>query len=77
MAETAAPATIQAVVGENVRRLRDLRGWSQHRLSMASEIHVTVISGIECGRRNITISIVDRLAKAFDAHPSELFQDPR
>ncbi len=67
--------TIQRLVGENVRRLREDRGWTQHELSKASDLHVTYLSGIECGRRNITVGIIARLAEALEVPPGELFRE--
>jgi transcriptional regulator with XRE-family HTH domain len=75
MALPSAEGTIQGLIGENVRRLREERGWTQHQLSVVSGLHVSYISGIECGRRNITASIIERLAASLKAHPGELFKD--
>lgn len=50
------------VVGENVRRRREELGLAQDELAHRAEIHVTYLSGVENGRRNITLVVLQRLA---------------
>ncbi len=54
---------IRRQVGQNVKRNRKERGWSQEELAFESGLHRTYISGIERGARNPTILILARLAK--------------
>ena len=58
--------------GQNVARLRDLRGISQDKLAEKADLDRTYISGIERGVRNPGIKTVVRLAKALNVTVSEL-----
>lgn len=65
---------IQHVLGTNVRRIREAKGWSQDKLSEMSGLHRTYISGIERGVRNPTIKIVREIAAALGIKVSQLFE---
>jgi transcriptional regulator with XRE-family HTH domain len=56
---------IQARLGLNVRRLREAKGWSQEDYADRAGIHRTYVSDIERGRRNPTITVVEKLAGPF------------
>jgi transcriptional regulator with XRE-family HTH domain len=66
---------IQLLFGQNVRLAREKNGWSQDRLSEASDLHRTYISGIERGVRNPTITIVNKLALALGVTVADLFKN--
>lgn len=66
---------IKNILGINIRRVREEKGWSQDRLSDESNLHRTYISGIERGVRNPTVIIVQQLALALSVHVSDLFKD--
>lgn len=59
-------------LGQNVRRLREAKGWSQEDFADRAGIHRTYVSDIERGRRNPTISVVEKLAKPLDVCPGAL-----
>jgi len=42
--------SIQNILGANIRRYREEKGWSQDKLSDESGLHRTYISGIERGQ---------------------------
>ena len=65
---------IQAVVGRNVKRYRELKGVSQEELAFQSELHRTYVSGVERGIRNPTVAIVARLAAALGVTPAKLLE---
>lgn len=67
--------TIQTTLGNNVRRVRESKGWSQDKLSEESGLHRTYISGIERGVRNPTIEIVQEIALALGVSPSQLLKN--
>lgn len=46
-----------------MRRLREAKGWSQEDYADRAGIHRTYVSDIERGRRNPTVTVVERLAK--------------
>ncbi|MEO0621837.1 MAG: helix-turn-helix transcriptional regulator [Pseudomonadota bacterium] len=65
---------IQAVVGRNVKRYRELKGVSQEELAFQSDLHRTYVSGVERGIRNPTVAIVARLAVALGVSPAALLE---
>ena len=54
---------IRQRLGRNVRRLREEQGWSQEDYADRAGIHRTYVSDIERGKRNPTVSVVEKLAK--------------
>jgi transcriptional regulator with XRE-family HTH domain len=63
---------VRSRVGANVKRLREAKGLSQEELAFDAEMHRTYVSGIERGKRNPTVTVVERLADALGAKASEL-----
>ena len=68
---------IRRQVGQNVKRNRKERGWSQEELAFESGLHRTYISGIERGARNPTILILARLAKTLRVAVDDLVKDQK
>lgn len=64
----------RAVVGRNVRRLREGRGMTQEQLAFEARIDVTYVGGIERGRRNPSLMVMARLAEALGAELKELLE---
>ena len=60
------------VFAENLRRERLALGWSQMELAERADLHFTYVSSVECGKRNISIDAMDRLARALEVPLSEL-----
>ena len=48
----------------NMKRLRKERGWSQETLADEAGLDRTYISGLERQKKNPTITVVDKVAKA-------------
>ena len=63
---------IQARLARNLRQLRETRGWSQEEFADRAGIHRTYVSDLERGKRNPTITVVERLAKPFGITASEI-----
>ena len=57
---------IRARLGRNVRKLREEKGWSQEDYADRAGIHRTYVSDIERGRRNPTVTVVEKLAAPFN-----------
>ncbi|MBJ7437600.1 MAG: helix-turn-helix transcriptional regulator [Sphingopyxis sp.] len=60
------------IVGANVRRLRVERKLTQEQLAHDAEIDLTYMGGIERGRRNPSVSVLGRLARALEVLPGDL-----
>ena len=56
---------IQLRLGRNVRRLREEHGWGQEDYADRAGIHRTYVSDIERGKRNPTVTVVEKLAAPF------------
>jgi transcriptional regulator with XRE-family HTH domain len=69
-------AVIRAVAA-NVRQARKSIGISQEDLAFAAEVDRTYVSQVERGKRNITIVVLARLARALRTTPAELVTAPR
>ncbi len=55
---------IRRLVGQNVRKFRKEKGWSQEELAFECDLHRTYISGVERGIRNPTVLIVQQIAES-------------
>ena len=66
---------IRARLGRNIRRLREEQGWSQEDYADRAGIHRTYVSEIERGKRNPTITVVERLAAPLDVAPGRLLDE--
>jgi transcriptional regulator with XRE-family HTH domain len=64
-------------VGLNVQRLRRAKDYSQEELAHRADIHQTYLSGVERGRRNPSIQVLERIAKALGADVEEFFRRRR
>jgi len=59
-------------VGLNLQRMRRARGLSQEELAHLAAIHQTYLSGVENGRRNPSIQVLQRIAEAMGADLEDL-----
>ena len=64
---------IKALIGANLREIRQARGLSQEGLAFECGLHRTYISGIERGARNPTATVIEQIAVALEVKPSALF----
>lgn len=60
-------------VGGNIRRLREARGLTQERVALDAEIDLTYMGGIERGKRNPSLLVMVRIAKALKVELPQLF----
>ena len=61
--------------GRRIRDLRAKKGWSQEELAFEANIDRSYLSGVECGKRNIALANIDKLAKALGVSARELFTE--
>jgi transcriptional regulator with XRE-family HTH domain len=65
---------MRKLVGRNVRRVRQERGFTQEQLAERSGFSQQYISGLEQGRRNPTVVTVYELATALGVNYLDLLQ---
>ena len=63
---------IRQRLAQNLRRLRQAKGWSQEQFAFEADIHRTYISDLERAARNPTITVVDKLALCLGVKVGEL-----
>ncbi len=63
---------IKIKFGQRVKELRLTKGYSQEKLAEISDLDRTYMPGIESGKRNVSIVVVEKIAKAFNITISEL-----
>jgi len=61
-------------VGVNLQRLRRDKGLSQEELAHRADVHQTYLSGVEGGKRNASINVLERIAKALSVDIEEFFR---
>jgi transcriptional regulator with XRE-family HTH domain len=60
--------------GKRIQELRLKKKWSQEKLAEESGLHFTYISGIECGKRNVGMENILKLARALKVDVANLFK---
>ncbi len=64
--------SLVATFGKNLRAARKSLGWTQEHLAFEAGIKRAYLSEIESGKRNVSLDVVEKLAKAIGAEPSAL-----
>ena len=59
-----------------IRRLRVDRGWSQEKLAFECELDRTYVSAVERSRWNVSLSNIERLARALETPIWMLLKPP-
>ena len=60
------------VIGQNLKKARLAKGWSQEQLSFESGLHRTYVGAVERGERNITVINLRKLATVLGVKLSAL-----
>jgi transcriptional regulator with XRE-family HTH domain len=63
------------ILGRNVRRLRQQKKLTQEQLAFEAEIDLTYVGGIERGKRNPSLLVTARIAKALGVNLIKLFAE--
>lgn len=63
--------------GERVKAVRQEQGLSQEDLADQADLHRNYISQIECGRRNLSLLNILKLARALKVPASKLIENIR
>ena len=64
---------IKQAVGKRVKELRNKIGISQEELADNAQLDRTYITSVECGKRNISIVNIEKLANAVNVTLAEFF----
>lgn len=65
---------IQELVGKRIREIRKKQGYSQEELAARAELDRTYMTSVECGRRNISIVNLHKIAEALGVTLEEMFR---
>lgn len=61
-------------VGERVRYFRNKKGMTQEKLAECASVHLTFISQVELGKKNISLESLYNICQALDVSLQEFFQ---
>lgn len=64
---------IRVLVGKRVKEIRNNLGISQEELAYRAELDRTYITSVECGKRNISIVNIEKLATALNVTLKDFF----
>lgn len=67
--------TLVETFGRNVRAARREKGWTQEQLAFEAGVKRAYLSEIEGGKRNPTLDVVEKLARALGIIPASLLQE--
>lgn len=66
---------IKVRFGKRIREIRLSKEISQEKLAELADLDRTYITGIESGKRNISITVMDKLSTALEIRLSDFFKD--
>lgn len=66
---------VKKAFGQRLRELREQKGLSQEALAHDAGLDRTYISGVERGKRNISLENIERLAVALGVKIERFFKD--
>jgi transcriptional regulator with XRE-family HTH domain len=65
---------VRQIFGQNLRRFRNAKGWSQEKLAEHARLHRTYVGAVERGERNISLLNIVRLAQALRITSQQLVE---
>jgi len=68
-------STSAKMLGVNIRKIREEKGMMQVDLCKKLEVDRAYISNVESGKKNPTLSTVEKIAKALNVPASELLKN--
>jgi len=68
---------IQQKIGIRIRELRNKKELSQEALAHLAEIDRTYMTGVETGKRNISVKILHKIILALDCNYKDFFNDSK
>ena len=64
-------------IGNTIRHLRKKRGLSQEELGGRAKLHYTYIGAVERGEKNVSVTTLNKIARALDISLNEIFTFPK
>jgi transcriptional regulator with XRE-family HTH domain len=64
--------SLKVGLGRAVARLRRAAGYSQEAFALTCKVHRTYMTGIELGRHNVSLEILERVAKGLKLDTGQL-----
>lgn len=64
---------LKSVVGDNIRKLRRERGWTQSFVAESVGVTAPFLTMIESGQRGMSIDFLESISELFDVPPAALF----
>lgn len=61
-------------IGKRIRELRTLQKLSQEQLALKADVDRTYMTGVENGRRNVSILLIDKIIKALEISYEDFFK---
>jgi transcriptional regulator with XRE-family HTH domain len=65
---------LRDIVGRNLRRLRNEKGWSQEELAFRAKVDRSYISQLETGTYSASVTMLGKLAKALGVDASDFLK---
>ena len=65
---------IKKKFGAKVKYFRTEKGWSQEKLALTADLDRTYIPSIEAGKRNVSITVIEKIANALNVAIIELLK---
>ena len=66
---------VKVKFGKRVKKLRLISGISQEKFAELANLDRTYIPGIESGKRNVSLEVIEKISIAFSLTISELLKD--
>jgi transcriptional regulator with XRE-family HTH domain len=64
---------IKNLIGKRILELRKDKGLSQEALANLAEVDRTYLTGVETGKRNISVQVLQRIIKALETSFKDFF----
>lgn len=61
-------------LGQNIKRLREKKGWTQEELAEKAELHISYIGQIERGLRYPSLKVLFKISDALGIKITDLFK---
>ena len=65
---------VQSVLAYNIKKCRETKGLTQEQLAEKAQTSTNYLGSIETGKKYPSPQMIDKLAKALDINPLELFK---